>query len=480
MKHRLGGLRAAFGATCVTLLLAGCSSVTQGQAVSPVYDPFKAGGLPATDGPSGIRDDAPPAEGTVQNGDDGPADTLAVLALNDVEEFWDRHYGESLNGSFTAVDEFVSFDSDDPATPTVCGDDTYGNPNALFCPSDDLIAWDRGVLVPIGQQFFGDASIAALLAHEYGHAVQVMADLVDESTPTLVWEQQADCFAGTYSRWVAEGQSPRFELSTGDGLNHVLAGVLTLRDPTYGPADAPFLDEGHGTALDRVSAFQMGFTGGASECAEIDMDEIAERRGDLPLTLPASSSGDAGTGEVPLDEATITSLVEVLGEVFQPSEAPTLSFDEATCSDAQPSPPASYCPASNTLFVDMPALAEMGQQADLQDYSLLQGDNSALSVLTSRYALAVQHERGDTIDTAVAALRTACLTGVAQSAMAENTGLALTLTGGDIDEAVAGLLTNGLVASNVNGETVPAGFTRIVAFRSGLPGDEDLCYARFA
>ena len=34
-------------------------------------------------------------------------------------------------------------------------------------------------------------------------------------------------------------------------------------------------------------------------------------------------------------------------------------------------------------------------------------------------------------------------------------------------------------ASNVNGETVPAGFTRIVAFRSGLGGDQDLCYQRF-
>jgi hypothetical protein len=99
--------------------------------------------------------------------------------------------------------------------------------------------------------------------------------------------------------------------------------------------------------------------------------------------------------------------------------------------------------------------------------------------VTSRYALAVQHERGEPLDTAAAALRTACLTGVAQSAMAGDHGLALELTAGDLDEAVAGLLTNGLVASNVNGETVPAGFTRIVAFRSGLGGDGDLCYARF-
>ena len=61
-----------------------------------------------------------------------------------------------------------------------------------------------------------------------------------------------------------------------------------------------------------------------------------------------------------------------------------------------------------------------------------------------------------------------------------DSGTSLLLTAGDVDEAVAGLLTNGLVASDVNGDTVPAGFTRILAYRSGLPGDPDVCYQRFS
>ncbi len=52
-----------------------------------------------------------------------------------------------------------------------------------------------------------------VLAHEYGHAVQRSANLTGRSTPTLVAEQQADCFAGAYMRWVAEGNSPRFTVS---------------------------------------------------------------------------------------------------------------------------------------------------------------------------------------------------------------------------------------------------------------------------
>jgi len=53
------------------------------------------------------------------------------------------------------------------------------------------------------------------------------------------------------------------------------------------------------------------------------------------------------------------------------------------------------------------------------------------------------------------------------------------LTAGDLDEAISGLLTNGLAASDVNGETVPAGFSRMDAFRIGVLGDEDRCFKRF-
>jgi predicted metalloprotease len=480
---RVSRVVAAVGAVCVGLLIAGCSSVTEGRAVSTLYDPFRAGGLPAEDGPSGVRDDAPEPIGDVQDTDGGDIDRLTLLAVNDVAEFWEKNYGASLDGSFEPIEHLVSYDSEDPSSPAVCGTETYEEPNAFYCPSRKIMAWDRTVMVPTGRQFFGDVSIAALIAHEYGHAVQHMAGIVDDSTTVIVSEQQADCFAGTYIRWVAEGQSPRFTLSTGDGLNHVLAAAITLRDPILGPQDSEMLEEGHGTALDRVSAFQMGFVSGASECAKIDLAEIEERRGDLPMALPLDQTGDVQSGEVPIDEDTLDTLMEVLGEVYKPTQAPTLSYDTEPCADAQPSPPVSYCPGTNTVSVDLPSLQQLGETADESNYVLVQGDNSALSVVTSRYALAMQHENGDPLDTPVAALRTACLTGVAQQAMAEAvelpSGKSLTLTAGDLDEAVAGLLTNGLAGSNVDGQTVPAGFTRIVAYRSGLGGDREFCYKRF-
>jgi hypothetical protein len=53
-------------------------------------------------------------------------------------------------------------------------------------------------------------------------------------------------------------------------------------------------------------------------------------------------------------------------------------------------------------------------------------------------------------------------------------GEQLVLTADDVDQAVTGLLTNGLAASTPSRETVPAGFTRVVAFRAGLTFSDEI------
>jgi hypothetical protein len=104
-------------------------------------------------------------------------------------------------------------------------------------------------------------------------------------------------------------------------------------------------------------------------------------------------------------------------------------------------------------------------------------------MVMSRYALAVQHERNLPMQSPWTALRTACLTGVVHRKMAEPIDTPshkeLLLTAGDLDEAVSGLLTNHLVASDADGTSVPAGFTRIAAFRGGVAGNMDACYSRY-
>jgi predicted metalloprotease len=483
MHQRVRGrrLKAAIACAGAVLMVAGCSTFVDGRALSMLNDPFRVGGLPATNGPSGPRPNAPAPTGTVVNTDNGRIDKLSLLSINDIEDYWKSVYSQSLKGTFVPVGKLVSYDSDNPNSPIVCHTDTYKLPNAFFTSRCNLIAWDRGVFMPVAQRYFGDMSVTGVLAHEFGHALQQMAKLVTKSDPTIVREQQADCFAGVYLFWVADGKSPRFTLSTADGLDHVLAGVIITRDPVL-DADTPNDDE-HGSALDRISAFQMGFLSGASACAGINRREIAQRRGDLPTTLQADPNRDPGTGGVTIDQDTLSTLMEVLGKVFSPKNPPTLSYQPADCADAKASPPASYCPATNTIVVDLPALVKMGKAADENERTLPQGDDTALSVVMSRYALAVQHERGLPMLSPWTALRTACLTGAAHRKMAEPIDTPdqkeLLLTAGDLDEAVSGLLTNRLVASDADGTSVPAGFTRIAAFRGGVAGNMDACYSRY-
>jgi len=228
----------------------------------------------------------------------------------------------------------------------------------------------------------------------------------------------------------------------------------------------------------------MGFVTGTSACAAIDLDDVDRRRGELPMMLQQDRAGDVQAGEVPVDERTLSTLMEVLGQVFRPARQPTLSLTSGTpCPDARVTAPASYCPATNTVTVDLPALQKMGKVDDEANLVLLQGDNTALSLVTSRFVLAVQHQRGLAVDTAAAVLRTACLTGYADRSMADPvdvaSGRVLRLTAGDVDEAVAGLLTNGQAASDVDGETIPAGFTRINAYRHGLTGSADRCMSQY-
>nr|BBX79076.1 lipoprotein peptidase LpqM [Mycobacterium florentinum] len=444
-------------------------------------DPFRVGDLPATDGPSGIRANGPAPTGTVINTDNGAIDKLSLLSVNDIEDYWKSTYSQSLKGTFLPVAKLVSYDSNDPSSPIVCHNDTYKLVNAFFTSRCNLIAWDRAVFMPVAQKYFGDMSVTGVLAHEFGHALQQMASLVTKRDLTIVREQQADCFAGVYLYWVAAGKSPRFTLSTADGLDHVLAGIIVTRDPVM-DAETENDDE-HGSALDRVSAFQMGFISGASACAGINKQEITQRRGDLPNALQTDPNGEQETGEVPINEDTLSTLMELLGKVFSPKSAPTLSFHTTDCPDAKPSPPASYCPATNTIMVDLAGLAAMAKVSDEKEHTLPQGDDTALSILMSRYALAVQHERGLPMQSPWTALRTACLTGLVHRKMAEPIDTPshkeLVLTAGDLDEAVAGLLTNHMVASDADGTSVPAGFTRIAAFRAGVAGNMDACYSRY-
>ena len=262
----------------------------------------------------------------------------------------------------------------------------------------------------------------------------------------------------------------------------MLAAVIGIRDPLWPEGDPSLPELIHGSAFERVTAFQTGFDDGISSCVRITPEEVTTHRGNLPQEFIEKGQ----TGEFAINADSVKTALDSLKKLFPLDNPPALSFGGPSCPDGPSGPVASYCPSSNTIAVDLPRLILMGTSLsrgspfDLMPNSLF-GDYTAYSVLVSRYMLAVQNEHGGlALDDVDAALRTACLTGVATAKLAKGVtsaaGNTVALSGGDLDEAVSGLLTNGLAASDVHGQAPPSGFARIDAFRNGVLGSQGGCF----
>jgi len=466
----------------VTVAATACSSTTDGRAVSIYDDPFTVAGLPAKGGPSGPRAGVPDSTRAVVGTDRGAIDTLAANAIADIEDYWTAQYPAIFRGTFHPVGELVSWDPDDTGGPRFCGIDTDDLVNAAYCTKQDVIGWDRTYLLPGLVDAFGPMSVVMVLAHEYGHAIQQKAGLVGEDDPGIVFEQQADCFAGAFVRHVAENDAAHFTLNTSDGLNSVLAATVSVRDTDPNDPDAI-----HGSAFERVTAVQIGFTDGPAACTRIDADEITSRRADLPQRFDSRSDD----GELPVTRESVTAIFDSFGSVFALADPPTLDLAgvDRGCPDADATEPVAFCPATNTIGVDLSALAERGRPSAGDGAGIVSvdvtGDYSAYVLLASRYTLAVQQQAGMSLSGPQAALRAACLSGAVTAALSPDNARTtdgtrrVWLSAGDLDEAISGLLSDGLAASDVDGNTVPSGFSRVDAFRTGVLGGQKACDGRY-
>ena len=138
---------------------------------------------------------------------------------------------------------------------------------ALYCPGDEFVVYDDGPDGLLGSLVaeHGGTSIAVVLAHEFGHFIQDRAGILDLDLPTVTTEQQADCFAGAWMGRVTSGTSPTLTLGD-DGVRTGLIALVQVRDPAGVDTMSP---GGHGTAFDRVGAYQLGFEEGPAACAAL-------------------------------------------------------------------------------------------------------------------------------------------------------------------------------------------------------------------
>jgi predicted metalloprotease len=179
-------------------------------------------------------------------------DNLTTSVLADIDAFWATELGAGGFNYYAAgivpVSEVV-FSS--------CGQfGPYDNP-AAFCPLDDTVYHS----IPLAQEIqttIGDFAWITVLAHEWGHHVQLLLGITPELS--IDRELQADCFAGAYAlRALNQGF-----LQEGDVTEAMVITILSA-DPIE---MAETVDGAHGSSDYRVTAFMEGYFGGSSACMD--------------------------------------------------------------------------------------------------------------------------------------------------------------------------------------------------------------------
>ncbi len=129
---------------------------------------------------------------------------------------------------------------------TAC--DTVGPNNAFYCGADRSISFHRGFMED--QFASGDFIPVVIMAHEWAHMAQHDLGMFYLDRPTIFNELQADCFAGSYSRYADR----KGYLSPGD-VQEALFGLFMA-----GSTDVSWLHPAsHGTGGERSDAFWWGF-----------------------------------------------------------------------------------------------------------------------------------------------------------------------------------------------------------------------------
>jgi predicted metalloprotease len=387
---------------------------------------------------------------------------VVTRSLQDIERYWSTTYPTLSNGAaFKPVQGgYHPYTETDP--PPACGGEAGSyQPNAFYCPDGDFIAWDAQNLIPQLQSDFGQLLVGVVLAHEYGHAIQTRLGLTDQ--PTVVLEQQADCFAGAWLADALAGRSTAFTGITPAQLDSTVAGLLLLRDQ---PGTSATAEGAHGNAFDRIRALQDGVQKGAATCAGYRADN-------LPVTeVPFTRQDDAANkGNLPYDEAVSTisedaaaywarTYPRLTGEEwktlpvkpFDPASPPACENPDATAQGA-----AFYCPDGDFIAFDNERLGPL-----LYDHA---GDNAVGMLLGELYARAAQHRRGASTQDRAGQLAVDCLAGswTHDLLLRDNNSRVTQLSPGDLDEAVAALLAFGRATEG----TGPSAFDRIAAYRNG-------------
>jgi len=200
-------------------------------------------------------------------------DQFLTGVTKDVDAYWTRVFKDEGRSEPRVSYAWIPAGQ---AASSACG--TQGASAAAYCPADDTIyiseEFADGIYgggldqsLPGSSQGYGgadgDFAVAFIVAHEYGHQIQDELGLYQKygnTLPTMAFELQADCYAGTWAKSAADEN----KLEDGD-VQEALDTALAVGDFSA--------DEGHhGTPEQRADAWNTGFSSGSPSSCDGYMD----------------------------------------------------------------------------------------------------------------------------------------------------------------------------------------------------------------
>ena len=405
------------------------------------------------------------------------ADVL-VLVIDDVQEFWGVQMPEVYDQEYDELPEenVVPYTSEtDIDDLGECGEGlTYEDvaDNASYCRADDHIVWDDETLFPELYENYEEFALALALVHEWGHYIQKQVEYPEEG---VVRETQADCFAGSWAGWVADGSSELLDMDPGD-LDNGVAGMLEVRDPVGFDPEA---ENAHGSGFDRVAAFQSGFEGGAETCRDWDPDIVAmpfdqgnqeeiESAGNLDFDelVPTTTEDLALFWEDTVDGYESPSDV-IAYDVEEEDTLPECGSADLSADDLENE--VFYCPPDDFVAYDEPFLERVYEDEDERGGKRF-GDFGPAMLIANAWAESIQVQ----LDTGTDDLQLDCFVGLWAGTVPPRSERDATFSysPGDLDEVIAAFLQ--FADRDEDADDV---FERVQSLRVGFvaEGDLDAC-----
>ena len=416
-----------------------------------------------------------------------PYDRFLIDAIDDIEKFWDENYEVAYGGRYVRLEGGVhpAYSDRESELPNGCqfvGDYEDVRDNAFYCDEGDFIVYDDEGLFPEFADEFGPASIAVIMAHEWGHAIQSTArrDTLYSFVNTTL-ELQADCFAGAWAGHVQSDGLNGYTFSQSD-ITGALLGLIQIGDA---PGSTAYDPAAHGSAFDRVSAFQDGFTGGVVSCADYESNEPVP----LQFGFTLEELSRPNPGDFPFGDEMFTSMRddlrvywEALVDVGAEWSAPDLRLADSRDVECDTGDTnlvtigVAWCPGDNTVMISSPMARQF--------YDQIPGDFAVAYLIGLGYAEAVQVAVDSNLDGPERALLNDCLVGMWSGDILpfnsdpvvpdSETTPRIVLSPGDLDEAIRTAL---LLGDSEGSASMGSPFDKVDAFRQGVLFGSDGCFA---